>query len=177
MAIRDYQGRQPQIHPSAYIDDMALVVGEVEIGADSSIWPMCVVRGDVNSIHIGSSTNIQDGSVLHVSHRSEHNPQGHALVVGDRVTVGHKVILHGCSIGNESLIGMGSIVMDGVVVEERVLLGAGSLVPPGKTLESGYLYLGNPVRQVRSLNEQELGYFDYSARHYMRLKDEYLNQR
>jgi carbonic anhydrase/acetyltransferase-like protein (isoleucine patch superfamily) len=176
MALRSYQGKHPRIDAGAYVDDMALVVGDVEIGTDSSIWPMCVVRGDVNTIRIGKGTNIQDGSVLHVTHRSERNSGGHALVVGDRVTVGHKVILHGCSIGNECLIGMGSIVMDGVVVEDRVLLGAGSLVPPGKTLQSGYLYLGNPVRRVRPLNDRELGDFDYSARHYMRLKDEYLGQ-
>jgi carbonic anhydrase/acetyltransferase-like protein (isoleucine patch superfamily) len=176
MAVRSYQGRIPHIDPSAYVDDTALVVGEVEIGADSSIWPMCVVRGDVNTIRIGSATNIQDGSVLHVTHRSERRAEGHALVVGDRVTVGHKVILHGCTIGNECLIGMGSTLMDGVVVEDRVLVGAGSLVPPGKTLEGGYLYLGNPVRRVRPLNEQELGYFEYSAHHYVRLKDDYKNQ-
>jgi carbonic anhydrase/acetyltransferase-like protein (isoleucine patch superfamily) len=173
MALRPYRGITPEIAASAYVDDMALVAGDVVIGEDSSVWPMCVLRGDVNSIRIGQASNIQDGSVLHVTHRSEANPEGHALVVGDRVTVGHKVILHGCTIGNDCLIGMGSTVMDGVVIEERVLLGAGSLVPPGKTLESGYLYLGNPVRRARPLRKAELEYFEYSARHYVRLKDEY----
>lgn len=176
MAIRAYKGKLPKLGSAVYIDEMALVVGDVVIGDNSSIWPMCVLRGDVNSIRIGQDSNIQDGSVLHVTHRSESNEQGYPLVVGDRVTVGHKVILHGCRIGNDCLIGMGSTVMDGVVIEDGVLLGAGSLVPPGKTLESGYLYLGNPVRRVRQLNEAEQANFKYSAAHYVRLKEDYLVQ-
>ena len=169
MTLRDFQTHSPNIDASAYVDETALVIGEVSIGLQSSVWPMSVLRGDVNSITIGAESNIQDGSVLHVSHRNAHNPDGHPLVIGDRVTVGHKVILHGCRIGNECLIGMGSVVMDGVVVEERVLIGAASLVPPGKRLQSGYLYLGNPVRRIRQLTEQELDYFAYSAQHYVRL--------
>ena len=170
MAIRTYKGRLPELGTDVYVDETALVVGEVVIGSNSSIWPMCVLRGDVNGIRIGQESNIQDGCVLHVTHRSEGNEQGHPLVVGDRVTVGHKVILHGCRIGNDST------VMDGAVLEDGVLLGAGSLVPPGKTLESGYLYLGNPARRVRPLNEREQAYFGYSAAHYVRLKDDYLKQ-
>jgi len=176
MAIRAYKGRLPELGSGAYVDVMALVVGDVVIGSNSSIWPMCVLRGDVNSIRIGQESNIQDGSVLHVTHRSEANELGHPLQVGDRVTVGHKVILHGCCIGNDCLVGMGSTVMDGAVIEDGVLLGAGSLVPPGKTLESGYLYLGNPARRVRPLNAREKAYFGYSAAHYVRLKDDYLDQ-
>jgi len=176
MAIRAYKGKLPELGTGVYVDEMALVVGDVVIGADSSVWPMCVLRGDVNSIRIGQGSNIQDGSVLHVTHRSGSHEQGHPLVVGDRVTVGHKVILHGCRIGNDCLIGMGSTVMDGGVIEDGVLLGAGSLVPPGKTLQSGYLYLGNPARRVRPLNEGEKAYFEYSAAHYLRLKDDYIKQ-
>ncbi|MBD3671067.1 MAG: gamma carbonic anhydrase family protein [Gammaproteobacteria bacterium] len=175
MAIRPFNTHTPAIDPSAYVDEMALVIGEVSIGVDSSIWPMCVVRGDVNSIHIGEASNIQDGSVLHVSHRSESNPEGFALIIGNRVTVGHKVVLHGCRIGDDCLIGMGSVVMDGAIVEDRVMLGAGSLVPPGKTLESGYLYLGSPVKRIRKLSQEELDYFSYSARHYVKLMQAHRN--
>lgn len=173
MAVRDYQAISPIIDTSAYVDETALVIGDVTLGARSSVWPMTVVRGDVNRIEIGTDTNIQDGSVLHVTHKSDHRPEGNPLLIGDRVTVGHKVILHGCEIGNECLIGMGSVIMDGVVIENRVLIGAASLVPPGKRLEAGYLYLGNPARRVRALNEDELSYFKYSAEHYVKLMQQY----
>ncbi|MDH5360440.1 MAG: gamma carbonic anhydrase family protein [Gammaproteobacteria bacterium] len=173
MAIRTFLASSPQIDASAYVDETALVIGEVTIGRQSSIWPMTVIRGDVNGIVIGNESNIQDGSVLHVTHKSEHRPEGNPLLLGDRVTVGHKVILHGCQIGNDSLIGMGSVIMDGVVIEEQVLVGAGSLVSPGKRLETGYLYMGNPARRVRALSEDELAYFRYSAQHYVRLMQQY----
>lgn len=169
MTVRDYQSISPTIDASAYVDETALVIGEVSIGSQSSVWPMTVIRGDVNSIVIGNDTNIQDGSVLHVTHKNDHKPEGNTLLIGDRVTVGHKVILHGCQIGNDCLIGMGSVIMDGVVIEDKVLVGAASLVPHGKRLESGYLYLGNPLRRVRALSEQELSYFSYSAQHYVKL--------
>lgn len=169
MTVRDYQSISPTIDASAYVDETALVIGEVSIGSQSSVWPMTVIRGDVNPIVIGNETNIQDGSVLHVTHKNDHKPEGNPLLIGDRVTVGHKVILHGCQIGNDCLIGMGSVIMDGVVIEDKVLVGAASLVPPGKRLESGYLYLGNPLRRVRALSEQELSYFSYSAQHYVKL--------
>ncbi|KPK38299.1 MAG: hypothetical protein AMJ69_08770, partial [Gammaproteobacteria bacterium SG8_47] len=113
MAIRTYNGITPRIDASAFVDDTALVVGNVSIGADSSIWPFAVARGDVNQIHIGHRTNIQDHCVLHVTHDSGYNPGGHALHIGDEITVGHRVILHGCTIEDRCLIGMGAIVMDG----------------------------------------------------------------
>ncbi len=174
MTVRAYKGVLPTVATGVYIDPAALVIGDVSIGADSSVWPMTVVRGDVNSIRIGSHTNIQDGSVLHVTHRYKDLPDGYALTVGDHVTVGHKVILHGCSVGDYCLIGMGATLMDGAVVPSQVLIGAGSLVPPGKVLESGYLWLGSPVRKVRPLTEQEQDWIRYSARHYAQLKDDYL---
>jgi carbonic anhydrase/acetyltransferase-like protein (isoleucine patch superfamily) len=133
-----------------------------------------VLRGDVNPIRIGRKTNIQDGSVLHVSHAGEFNERGAPLIVGDRVTVGHKVILHACRIGSDCLIGMGSILMDDCIIEDRVMIGAGSLLPPGKRLESGYLYLGNPCRRLRELSERELDYLAYSAEHYVKLKNRHL---
>ena len=174
MNVRPYKGIFPTIGESVYIDQTALVIGDVTIGVESSIWPMTVVRGDVNNIAIGNGTNIQDGSVLHVTHPHKTHPDGFSLYVGNNVTVGHKVILHGCQIGDNCLIGMGSIIMDGAIVQSGVMIGAGSLVAPNKELESGYLYVGSPVKKVRQLTEQEQGWLDYSARHYVNLKNQYL---
>ena len=174
MDIRVYKGIKPQIGDNAYIDSTSTIIGDVVIGDDCSVWPMSVIRGDVNSISVGSRTNIQDGSILHVTHRHESIPDGYALNIGSDVTVGHKVILHGCTISDRCLIGMGAIVMDGAVIEPNVLLGAGSLVPMGKVLQAGYLWLGNPVRQVRKLRQDELDWIDYSARHYLDVKNQYL---
>ncbi len=171
--IRSFENTYPKIASGCYIDDNAEVIGDVEIGENSSVWPMAVIRGDVNVIRIGHSTNIQDGSILHVSHAGEYNPAGASLTIGNHVTVGHKVILHGCTIGNDCLIGMGSIIMDDVVLEDQVLIGAGTLVSPGKTLKSGYLYLGSPCKQVRALNQRELDSLRYSAEHYVRVKNRY----
>ncbi len=173
MNIIPHHAIHPQIHASAYIHPSAQIIGEVILGADVSVWCNAVIRGDVNHIHIGAGTNIQDLSMLHVSHKSAWDALGAPLLIGERVTVGHSVILHGCTIGDECLIGMGSIVMDKAVLEPRVLLGAGSLVPEGKTLQGGYLYLGRPAKQLRPLTAEELAYFDYSAQHYMRLADSY----
>jgi carbonic anhydrase/acetyltransferase-like protein (isoleucine patch superfamily) len=173
MNIIPHHAIHPQIHASAYIHPSAQIIGEVILGADVSVWCNAVIRGDVNHIHIGAGTNIQDLSMLHVSHKSAWDALGAPLVIGERVTVGHSVILHGCTIGDECLIGMGSIVMDKAVLEPRVLLGAGSLVPEGKTLQGGYLYLGRPAKQLRQLTADELAYFDYSAQHYMRLANSY----
>lgn len=174
MTIRAYQNITPHVASSAYIDDMSVVIGEVTIGEDSSVWPMAVLRGDVNSITIGARTSIQDGTVVHVSHKAEFNPEGDPTYVGDDVTVGHQVTLHGCKVHDRCLIGIGSIIMDGAVVESEVIVGAGSLVPPGKVLESGYLWLGNPAKKIRPLTDKERAYFDYSAQHYVRVKNQHL---
>ena len=175
MSVRHFETHQPDIRSTAYIDEQALVVGKVSIGEDSSVWPMSVVRGDVNSIEIGQRTNIQDGSVLHVTHDSEYAEGGMPLIIGSDVTVGHKVILHACRVEDRCLIGMGSIVLDGAVIAAGSMIGAGALVPPGKVLEGGYLYLGTPVKQVRELSEKEKRYLEYSAAHYVRLKNRHLN--
>jgi carbonic anhydrase/acetyltransferase-like protein (isoleucine patch superfamily) len=172
--IASYQGIAPQLGTGVYIHPGAHVIGDVVLGEDVSVWPGAVIRGDVNLIRIGAGSNIQDASVLHVSHKSSWDPDGSPLIIGSNVTVGHKVILHGCTIADECLIGMGAIVMDRVVIESHVLLGAGSLVPEGRVLESGYLYLGSPARKVRPLNERELAHFLYSAQHYIRLKNNYM---
>ncbi|MGD8999757.1 MAG: gamma carbonic anhydrase family protein [Granulosicoccaceae bacterium] len=173
MAIRPFEQHSPQIDPTAWVDDSAVVIGQVRIGADSSVWPLTAVRGDINAITIGARSNIQDGSVLHVTHDSEYAPGGFALSIGDDVTIGHKVILHACTIGNRCLVGMGSTVLDGVVFEDEVMLGAHSLVSPGKVLESGYLYLGAPARKARALTDRERAFLRYSATHYVELKNRY----
>ncbi len=172
MTIRSYKAIAPAIHATAYVDETAVVIGDVTIGADSSVWPLSVIRGDVNSISIGTRTNIQDGSILHESHSSEFSP-GFPLVIGDDVTVGHQVVLHACTVGNRCLIGMSATVMDGAVLGDELMIGAGSLVPPGKQLEAGYLYVGSPVKQMRTLSDKERAFLAYSARHYAKLKDEY----
>jgi carbonic anhydrase/acetyltransferase-like protein (isoleucine patch superfamily) len=176
MDIRRHRGKHPIIAGSAYVDPAAVIIGDVEIGENSSIWPMTVVRGDIHRIRIGKRSSMQDGSVLHVTHAGPYNPDGYPLIIGDDVTVGHKVMLHGCTIGNRILIGMAAVVMDGVVIEDEVVVGAGTLVPPGKILESGYLYLGNPARQVRPLTDRELRYFDYTSNAYVKLAAEYLEK-
>lgn len=174
MTIRNYLDITPAIAANAFIDEAALVIGDVTIGEDASLWPMVVARGDVNSITIGARTNIQDGSVLHVTADNEFNPGGSPLIIGEDVTVGHAAILHACTIGNFTLIGMGATVLDGAIIEDHVMVGAGSLVAPGKTLESGYLYVGSPARQARPLKEKELAWLSYSSGHYVALKNNHM---
>ncbi|MFG0720087.1 gamma carbonic anhydrase family protein [Pseudomonas sp. GLN_6] len=174
MAIRTYQQFTPQLGERVFVDASAVVLGDVEIGSDSSVWPLVVIRGDMHSIRIGERSSVQDGSVLHITHAGPFNPQGFPLMIGDEVTIGHNVTLHGCTLGNRILVGMGSIIMDGAVVQDEVVIGAGSLVPPGKVLESGYLYVGSPVKQARALTDKERSYFSYSAANYVRLKDQHL---
>lgn len=171
MAIRSFEDFSPKISESAYIDHSAVVTGNVIIAEDVSVWPCTVIRGDVNHIHIGARTNIQDGSVLHVTHASPEytSSSGSPLIIGDDVTVGHKALLHACTIGNRCLIGMGAIVMDNTIVEDDVMLAAGSVVPPGKRLESGHLYIGNPAVKKRALSEKERDFLSYSASNYVKL--------
>jgi len=174
MVMKTFRGRSPQLGPRVWVDRSAIIIGDVRIGDDSSIWPLVSIRGDMHSIRIGARTSIQDNSVLHITHASEFNPEGFPLEIGDDVTVGHMVMLHGCTIGNQVLVGMSSTILDGAVVEDKVLIGAGSLVPPGKKLETGFLYHGSPVKKVRALTEDELNYFQYAGKNYIKLKDEYL---
>ncbi|WP_236172249.1 gamma carbonic anhydrase family protein [Pseudomonas pseudonitroreducens] len=174
MTIRTYQGKTPSFGERVFVDTSAVVIGDVEIGADSSVWPLVVIRGDMHRIRIGARTSVQDGSVLHITHAGPFNPDGFPLTIGDEVTIGHKVLLHGCSIGSRILVGMGSIVMDGAVIEDEVILGAGSLVPPGKVLESGFLYVGSPVKKARPLTDKERAFFSYTAGNYVKLKDQHI---
>lgn len=171
MTIRTLQGKTPNIADSAFVDETAVVIGDVSIGEDSSIWPMTVVRGDVQKITIGKRSNIQDACVLHVTHDGENSPGGFALKIGDGVTAGHRATIHACTVGDYCLIGMSATIMDGAVLGDKLIIGAGSLVPAGKKLEGGYLYIGTPVKQVRPLNEEELNSLEYSADHYVEVKN------
>lgn len=173
MNIRPYQGMTPKLGERVFVDPSAVVLGDVEIGNDSSVWPLVVIRGDMHRIRIGRCSSIQDGSVLHITHAGPYNPDGFPLIIGDHVTVGHQAMLHGCTIGNRVLVGMGAMIMDGAVVEDEVIVGAGSLVPPGKTLKSGYLYVGRPAKPQRELTQQERAFFTYTAENYSRLKDKH----
>jgi len=173
MPVSSYLDTSPELGEGVYLHDTAQVIGDVRIGRDSSVWCNTVLRGDVNRITIGVCSNVQDFAMGHVSHKNPAKPDGSPLKIGNYVTIGHSVILHGCEIGDECLIGMGSIVMDDVVVQKHVMVGAGSLVSPGKVLESGYLYVGRPVKRVRKLTEAEITWLKYSAEHYVRVKNNY----
>lgn len=166
----------PTLGHNVFVEDSAVLYGAIDLADDVSIWPLVAARGDVNHISIGARTNVQDGSVLHVTRKSASNPNGNPLIIGEDVTVGHKAMLHGCTIGNRVLVGMGAIIMDGAEVGDDVIVGAGSLVPPNKRLESGYLYVGNPIKQARLLKDSELAFLSISSENYVRLKNEYLEQ-
>ncbi len=169
MTVRSYKDHTPDIANSAWIDPSATVIGQVTLGDSVSIWPNATLRGDVNQITVGDHSNVQDGAVLHCTHDGPYTSGGSPLIVGKRVTVGHQACLHGCTVGDDVLIGIGAIVLDGAVIEDQVMVGAGSLVPPGKTLSSGYLYVGSPVKQARALTEKEKEALAYSASHYIKL--------
>jgi carbonic anhydrase/acetyltransferase-like protein (isoleucine patch superfamily) len=173
--IRSYLGTAPTLGARVFIDPTAVIIGRVTVGDDSSVWPTTVLRGDVQSISIGARTSIQDGSVLHVTSPNPAYPQGIPLIVGDDVTVGHRVTLHACTIQNFCLIGMGSIVLDAVHIAEFVIVGAGSVVTPRSKLTTRGLYLGNPARRIRDLNDSDLEMIKHSARHYVKVKDNYRN--
>ncbi|MFZ0789837.1 MAG: gamma carbonic anhydrase family protein [Chromatiaceae bacterium] len=169
--IRSFEDKSPRIAEGAWVDETAVVIGDVSLGPGASIWPQCVVRGDIHRIEIGAETNIQDGCVLHVSHDSRFMPGGAPLILHERITVGHQVVLHGCEIGELCLIGIGARVLDRVVIQPRTMLGAGALVPPGRVLEGGYLYLGTPAQRSRALSDRELEYLEYVAANYVRLAE------
>lgn len=172
--IRAYKGILPQMGQGAYVDESAVVIGDVFLGADCSVWPQTLIRGDVNRIRIGKRSNIQDGSIIHVSRPKPGLPDGWPTLIDDEVTIGHGVILHGCSIAKHVLVGNGAVVMDGVEINKNVIVGATALVPPGKKLESGYLYIGSPCKQARRLTEDEIKGLAVSSDNYVRLKNDYL---
>jgi carbonic anhydrase/acetyltransferase-like protein (isoleucine patch superfamily) len=173
--IRPYLEHHPKIDSTCYIDEMSVVIGEVTLAENVSVWPFAVIRGDVNHIHIGRNSNVQDHAMLHVSHKKADKPEGSPLIIGEDVTIGHHVKLHGCRIGNRVLIGIGTIILDDAIIEDDVMIGAGSLVPPNKVLESGYLYMGSPVKKVRPLTDKEKEFLPYSAQNYVKVSRNYLD--
>lgn len=172
--LRTFKHHTPSLGQRVFVDPTAVVIGDVSLGEDSSVWPGAVIRGDMHRIRVGARTSVQDRAVLHITHASDFNPNGWPLIIGDDVTIGHGACLHGCTVGDRVLVGISSTVLDGAVVEDEVIIGAGALVPPGKTLESGYLYIGSPCKQARPLKDSERRFFKYSAQNYVKLKDEYL---
>lgn len=173
MATRSFRGESPKLGARAWIDATAVVIGRVTLGDDASVWPLAVVRGDVNPIQIGARSNVQDGCVLHVVDEGPYTAGGLPLLIGDDVTIGHKAIVHAAHVGHRCLIGMGAVVLDGAVIEDEVIVGAGCLVGPGKRLYTRGLYVGNPAKRVRDLTDQDAAQLLYSAQHYVRIKDEY----
>lgn len=172
--LRPFEGIHPQLGRGVYVDPQCSIIGDVTLGDDVSVWPMAVLRGDVNRILVGARTSVQDGAVLHVTHDGPYTPGGMPLVIGEDVTIGHAAVLHACTVGNRVLIGMHAVVLDKVVIEDDVLLAANSMVPPGKRLEGGWLYRGAPAMPARRLTDDELANLKYSAAHYVRLKNRYL---
>lgn len=173
--IKTFNNKTPSIASSAYVDETALVLGDVVLGEDVSIWPMTVIRGDIHQITIASRTNIQDGTIIHVTHAGDFNEKGFATHLGSNVIVGHRVVLHGCTIHDYCLIGMGAIIMDGAIIHSNVIVGAGSLVPPNKILTGGFLWMGSPVRKIRAIYQKEFEFIRYSANYYIDLKNKYIH--
>lgn len=173
--IRKFKDFTPSIGKRVFVDIQATVIGDVCLGDDVSIWPQSVIRGDINPITIGKRTNIQDGSIVHVTHKSQYS-DGCECHIGSDVTIGHGCIIHACTIQDMTLVGMGSVILDGTTISKKVMIGAKSLVPSGKTLESGYLYMGSPCKKIRPLKDDELEFLKYSATHYVNTKNDFLSQ-
>jgi carbonic anhydrase/acetyltransferase-like protein (isoleucine patch superfamily) len=170
--IREFNGVSPKIHETAFIAENAAVIGNVEIGPKSSVWYGCVIRGDMNYIRIGANTNIQDGTVIHVDSEGEHW-NGMPTLIGDNVTVGHRAMLHACTLEDNSFVGMSATVLDGAVVESGAMVAAAALVTPGKRVLTGQLWGGAPARYMRDLRQDEKDYFDLVTEHYMEISGKY----
>ncbi len=172
--LRNFEDASPALGPDVYIDESARVIGDVSLNDDVSVWPMAVLRGDVERIEVGARSNIQDGSIVHVTHDGPYTPGGRGCFIGRDVTVGHAAVVHACSVGDACLIGMRATLMDDVVVSRHCLIGAGALLTPGTETGAGELWLGSPARRVRALSAREIEQIEYSAAHYVRLKNCYL---
>ncbi len=156
-----FEGHHPKVHADAFVHAAAVVIGEVEVGAHSSVWPTAVLRGDDGPIRIGARTSIQDGTVVH-------NTEGlSTTTVGDRVTVGHRAVLHGCTIADDCIIGMGCIILDNAVVETGCIVGAGAVIPPGKRVRAGTVVVGNPMRVLRASTSEDREFIEFSWRAYV----------
>ena len=165
--LRPYRAILPRVHPTAFIDDSAQVIGDVEIGEQSSVWMHAVIRGDVNRIVIGRRTNVQDGTIIHVTHGR------HPTTIGDELTVGHAAVLHGCTVGSGCLIGMGAVVLDGAEIGEGSLVAAGALVPAGATIPPRSLAMGRPAVVRRGLSDAEVAAIRESADRYVGYREDY----
>lgn len=164
-----FEGKMPKVHETAWLAETAVLVGDVEIGEESSIWYGCVLRGDEMPVRVGKRTNVQDGSILHVENEL------YPCILGDDVSVGHGAIVHGCEVGNWALIAMGAIVLNNVKVGEGAVVAAGAIVPEGKVIEPGTLWMGAPAKYVRDLNDAERERFRKTSKVYSHLKDRYRN--
>ncbi len=176
--ILPYKNIYPKIHPSVYIGAGAVIIGDVEIGEDSSIWPNCVIRGDVNYIRIGKRTNIQDGTIIHVSRPSvaaNTAGQGSGMtIIGDNVTIGHKSMLHACTLENESFVGMSATIMDGAIVRTGGMVAGGAVVTYKKEIPAGQIWAGNPAKFIREMKQQEKDFILISAQNYVNDAREYI---
>lgn len=174
--IGEFNGKLPKVHETVFVAPSADVIGDVEIGEQSSIWFQVVIRGDVNFIKIGKRTNIQDGSVLHVSRPGllDDSKKGAPLILGDDITVGHQVTLHGCTLGNRILVGVGAIIMDKAIIGDDSIIAAGSLVTKGKEFPPRSLIQGSPAKRVRELTDEEVGFLKKSATNYVGDRQKYL---
>lgn len=164
-----FGGNTPRVDPSAFVAPGATLIGDVEIGAEASIWYGCVLRGDVNRIRIGARTNIQDGSVIHVDSAKQGAPDGHPTLIGDDVLIGHLAMVHGCVLEDRAFVGLGAIVMDGCRVETDAMLAAGAMLTPGKTVPTGQLWAGRPAKYVRDLSEADIAGMAAGVAHYVEL--------
>lgn len=174
--MRIFEGVQPRLGERVHVDPAATVIGDVWLDDDVSVWPGAVVRGDVHCIRVGARSNIQDGAIIHVTHDGPYTPGGQACLIGNDVTIGHGAIVHACTVHDACLIGMHATILDGAEIGPHALVGAGAVVTAGKIVGEGELWVGNPARCVRTLDRQAIEQLDYSAAHYVRLKDRYLRQ-
>lgn len=173
MPLEPYQNIYPEIAGGAFVHSTACIIGQVTIATDSSIWPYCVLRGDVEAICVGAQTNIQDGTIIHTTHAGPFTEAGRATHVGDQVTVGHRCILHACTIEDRAFIGMNTTILDGAIIRSGAMIGANSLITSGQDITGGYLWLGQPARKNRPLTQAEQDYIVYSAEHYDRIAQSY----
>jgi carbonic anhydrase/acetyltransferase-like protein (isoleucine patch superfamily) len=164
-----FGGKAPRIDPAAFVAPGAVLIGDIEVGPEASIWYNCVLRGDVNRIRIGARTNIQDGSVLHVDSPRPGNPAGLATIIGEEVLIGHMAMVHGCILHDRAFVGLGAIVMDGCEIEGGAMLAAGALLAPGRRIPAGQLWAGRPAKYVRDLSEEELAGQQAGIAHYVAL--------
>ena len=174
MTCRIFEAKQPYIAMGAFIDQSSLLIGDVEVGEESSIWPFAILRGDVQAVRVGMKTNVQDGCVLNVVSPSDRNPNGHPVVIGDFVSIGHQSALHGCTIGNNVHLGPGSIILEGAVIPSNTIIAAGSVVAADAKLEAGHLWAGTTLEKSRKLTKEDIVNIKAMAEEYVLLKNRYL---